>query len=285
MYQAKESGRNRIAVFDPGMRERVATRMAMTMSLRNAVERGEMRLEYQPMYVLADDAPFGAEALVRWQHPQRGLVGPLDFISAAEESGVIVDIGAWVLEHACRRAAGWQRADRPAMNVAVNLSPRQLQHPALVEQVAEALAASGLPGTLLTLEITEGALMSDPVLAAETLARLGELGVRIAVDDFGTGYSSLSYLQQFPVDVLKVDRAFVSRITEEPRSAALVGGILSLARALGLETVAEGVETQVQRDTVERLGCDRYQGYLRARPMPGDDVDRLLADGATTPTR
>ena len=276
MYRAKDHGRNRIVLFDSSMREEVATRLELSMSLRQAVSRNELRLEYQPQFSCADGRITGVEALVRWQHPQRGLMAPDQFIEAAEESGVIAEIGAWVLEESCRQASEWAPVARQGFSVAVNLSSRQLTDAGFVEQVAACLTRHELNPGLLSLELTESTLMHDPEAATEMLRRLSSLGVWISIDDFGTGYSSLSYLQRFPVDVLKIDRSFIARILDTPKTTALVHGIVDLAHALGLLTIAEGVEHEEQRRAAVRAGCDGYQGYLGARPMSGEAVTALL---------
>ena len=277
MYRAKEAGRNTYVIFDPAMRERVASRMELTNALRHAVARDELRLMYQPQFELNSADIVGAEALVRWQHPEWGLVSPSEFIEAAEESGSIIEIGAWVLDRACQEIAIWQRHAPENFTIHVNLSARQLIDPNLVPLVRNKLTTYGLDPRRLGLEITESALMSDPEAAARTVEDLHELGVRISVDDFGTGYSSLAYLQRFPVDALKIDRFFISRIDHDDKTAALVKGIIGLAEALGLETVAEGVETEGQRQLTEDLGCTSYQGFLRARPGTADVITGLLA--------
>ncbi|MFN8168500.1 MAG: EAL domain-containing protein [Candidatus Nanopelagicales bacterium] len=280
MYRAKESGRNTFVVFDPDMRARVANRLSLTTDLRHAISRDELRLLFQPQFDCEDDEIVGAEALVRWMHPERGMVPPVEFIEAAEESGIIVEIGAWVLDEACRQAALWQEVAPCRFTVHVNLSPRQLADANVVALVRHALARHGLDPSRLGLEITEGALMDDPEAAARTLEQLRDLGVQISVDDFGTGYSSLAYLQRFPVDTLKIDRFFVSRITEDAKTAALVRGIVGLADALGLGSVAEGVETPEQQRAVRELGCRSYQGFLRARPGVAGVVTGLLEEVA-----
>ena len=276
MYRAKDLGRNRIAVFDSSMRDEVAGRLELSMSLRNAVIRNELRLLYQPQLSCGEDRVIGVEALVRWQHPQRGLIGPLEFIDAAEESGAIVEIGAWVLEEACRQAAAWSAIAGPGFSVAVNLSTRQLTDPALALHVAECLATNDLDPSRLVLELTESSLMREPEAATLMLQTLSRLGVWISVDDFGTGYSSLAYLQRFPVDILKIDKSFVARILENPKSNSLVHGIVDLAHALGLLTIAEGVEVEEQRLAVIRAGCDAYQGYLAAAPESAEEITALL---------
>ena len=277
MYRAKEAGRNTYVVFDPEMRERVANRLELNNALRHAVSRDELRLVYQPQFALDSANIVGAEALVRWQHPEWGLVPPSEFIEAAEESGSIIEIGAWVLDQACQALAGWQRQAPEDFTIHVNLSARQLIDPNLVPLVRNKLALYGIDPHRLGLEITESSLMSDPEAAARTVEDLHNLGVSISVDDFGTGYSSLAYLQRFPVDALKIDRFFISRVDHDDKTAALVKGIVSLANALGLDTIAEGVETESQRQLIEDLGCTSYQGFLRARPGTADIVTGLLA--------
>jgi diguanylate cyclase (GGDEF)-like protein len=281
MYRAKDLGRNRVVLFDSTMRDDVASRLEVSMALRHAVERDELRLEFQPEFSCADGRVVGVEALVRWQHPQRGLLGPNEFIEAAEESGTIIDIGAWVLDQACREAAAWSKIAGPGFSVAVNLSSEQLAEPGFYDRVADCLRRHSLDPARLVLELTESALVRDPESVARMLHRLSDLGVWISVDDFGTGYSSLAYLQRFPVDVLKIDRSFVTRMVETPKGTALVHGIVDLAHALGLLTVAEGVEDEEQRRAVARAGCDAYQGYVSAMPLPAHEVVELLHRQAT----
>ncbi len=277
MYRAKEAGRNTYVIFDPEMRERVASRLELTNALRHAVSRDELRLVYQPQFALDSANIVGAEALVRWQHPEWGIVPPSEFIEAAEESGSIIEIGAWVLDQACQAISVWQHQAPPEFTIHVNLSARQLIDPNLVPLVRNKLALYEIDPRRLGLEITESALMSDPEAAERTVEDLHNLGVCISVDDFGTGYSSLAYLQRFPVDALKIDRFFISRIDHDEKTAALVKGIVSLADALGLHTIAEGVETESQRQLIENLGCTSYQGFLRARPGTADIITGLLA--------
>jgi diguanylate cyclase (GGDEF)-like protein len=276
MYRAKEAGRNTYVIFDPAMRDRVANRLELTNALRHVVSRGELRVAYQPQFALDSADIVGAEALVRWQHPEWGLVPPNEFIEAAEEGGSILEIGAWVLDQACQQIANWQQLAPEDFTIHVNLSTRQLIDPNFVPLVQSKLALYGIEPGRLGLEITESALMSDPETAVRTVEDLHKLGVRISVDDFGTGYSSLAYLQRFPAHALKIDRFFISRIDHDDKTAALVKGIVSLADALGLETVAEGVETEVQRQLTEDLGCTSYQGFLRARPGTADVITGLL---------
>jgi len=284
MYAAKDAGRNRIVLFTPSMREAVASQLELTMSLRHAVSRGELRMQYQPIFRCSDGTITGAEALVRWQHPQRGLIGPQEFIEAAEDSGAINEIGAWVLNESCRQAAHWAPLALPGFSVAVNLSSKQLSDPTLFTMVAETIDRHRIDPNLIALDLTECALMHDPEMATQVLRRLSDLGVWISIDDFGTGYSSLAYLQRFPVDVLKIDRSFIARILDTPQTTALVHGIVDLAHALGLLTVAEGIEHEEQRRAVSRAGCDSYQGFLSAKPLDVDDFTaRLIEQGLRVP--
>ena len=230
---------------------------------------GEIEVYYQPELDLDTGVMVGAEALARWHHPVAGLLEAGAFIELAEDSGLILELGEWVLTEACRQAGIWQR-ERPdfPLTIRVNLSARQIAQPDLVDQVVSALSGAGIDASALCLEITETALMSDPAAGLKVLQDLRSLGVELAIDDFGTGYSSLSYLKRFPVDVLKIDRSFVDGLGDDPDDTAIVTAIISLGRALGLRLVAEGVETRRQLDELRRLGCDRAQGYMFARPRP-----------------
>jgi diguanylate cyclase (GGDEF)-like protein/PAS domain S-box-containing protein len=282
MYTAKRQGKGSYAIFQPEMHAAAVERLEIEAHLREALDRGELTLQYQPMVALDTGRMSGVEALVRWRHPQRGLLSPAVFIPVAEETGLIRELGRQVLLEACTQVRRWQ-VDHPELEpltVSVNISPRQLQADGLMEHITEALAASGLAPSNLVLEITEGAMMHDTEATIAKLHVLKALGVRLAVDDFGTGYSSLSYLQRFPVDILKIDRAFVSAIDPavEPATskASLVRAIVSLAQTLGLQTVAEGVETEAQAETLADLGCALAQGYHFARPMDPDDLAETL---------
>ena len=237
--------------------------------LRRAVARGELRLHYQPVIGLADGAAVGVEALLRWQHPRRGLLGPAEFIGVAEQSDLIRDIGAWVLAEACRQAAQWQEeAPGGRVHVGVNVSAQQLSDPSLGDIVRRALEASGLPPHALILEVTETALIGDLDESATRLRALQALGVQIAVDDYGTGYASLVYLQRLPIDIIKVDRAFVAGMAQDPRDFAIVESVLLLARQLAKQAIAEGVESPEQAESLRGLGCDAAQGFLFSRPVP-----------------
>jgi diguanylate cyclase (GGDEF)-like protein/PAS domain S-box-containing protein len=282
MYRAKANGRACFEVFRSSMRETVKGRLKMETELRRALDRGELRLHYQPQVDLRTGRIVGLEALVRWEHPERGLVPPGSFIPIAEETGLILPIGRWVLETACRQASVW-RADAEIgldLVMAVNLSPRQFRHPGLVQDVGQVLAESGLDASGLEVEITEGTAMGDADATVKTLEHLKGIGIRLAIDDFGTGYSSLSYLKRFPIDVLKVDRSFVAGLPANHGDAAIVRAIVGLSRALGLKAVAEGVETVDQLDELRRLGCDQGQGYLFGRPTPTEVADVALRRSA-----
>jgi diguanylate cyclase (GGDEF)-like protein len=283
MYRAKVKGGGRVELFDERFRARTAARLRTQSDLRRALERIEFRLVYQPIVSIADGTVAGAEALLRWEHPQRGTVSPADFIPQAEESGVIVPIGSWVMAEAFRQARSWSAADPlgAAPFVSVNLSARQLLVPDLVERVRSSIADSGIDPDAVHLEITETVLMQDVELSVHTLAGLKSLGVHFAVDDFGTGYSSLSYLKRFPLDTIKVDRSFIDGLGTNPDDSSIVAAIVGLGRALGLTVLTEGVETALQLDELHALGCDLAQGYHFDRPLSaGKLVERLAARGA-----
>jgi predicted signal transduction protein with EAL and GGDEF domain len=278
MFQAKEAGKDRYTVFDAGHEAQAMARLEMETALRRAFVREELEVYFQPVVSLDDGHVHGAEALLRWNHPTLGLVGPGQFIGLAEETGLIVPLGRWVLEVACRRAREWQdhRPDGPPLVVTVNLSGRQLQHPDLREQVIQALADSGLDAACLCLEITESVLMTDADDTISTLEGLKRLGVHLAIDDFGTGYSSLSYLKRLPVDVVKLDQSFVAGMDESPVDAEIVAAVVKLTRTAGMQMVAEGVETMEQLEDVRSLGCSLVQGYLLSRPQPNEALVRML---------
>ena len=274
MYQAKRRGGNRVEVFGDDLRVRVLDRMDTEHALHRALERSELELYYQPVVSVADGRPVGCEALLRWEHPDQGLVMPNRFIPVAEESGLIIPIGTWVLEEGCRQVAKWEQMGLagPAAVLEVNLSARQVDHPDLVANVERALRDSGLSPDRVVLEITESTLMHDARSALRVLHRLKDLGVALAIDDFGTGYSSLGYLQRFPLDVLKVDKSFVAGLGQEAGGEEIVAAVVGLAHALGLRVVAEGVETHRQLAALQELGCDFAQGYLFSPPVPAADL-------------
>jgi diguanylate cyclase (GGDEF)-like protein len=271
MARAKRAGKNRCRVYSPEMSGAAPDRLTLESQLRRAIERDQLVLHCQPKTKLVDGALAGFEVLIRWQHPERGLLPPGVFLGIAEESGIIVPMGVWALRRACMQSAAWVQAGRTPARVAVNVSMRQLEDGGFVEAVARTLEETGLPARLLEIEVTENAIMRDPDASARELAALRSLGVTIAVDDFGTGYSSLSYLQRLPIDLLKIDRSFVSAMEGPATTLPLVQAIISMARALGLAVVAEGVETQRQLDLLRDLGCDEVQGFLIGRPIPCQD--------------
>ena len=274
MMRAKELGKARHEFFDLSMRDRALTRLQIESDLRHALARRELLLQYQPI-VDVREGVVGAEALVRWQHPTSGLQPPLSFIPVAEETGMIVPIGLFILESACRQAAAWHASGKP-IRVSVNLSARQLIDEALPQHVRRILLETDLPASSLCLEITESTLINEAIQPV-VLERLKEIGVMISIDDFGTGYSSLSYIQRFPVDELKIDRSFVRALSSEDSSEALVEAIIHLASAIGMEVVVEGVEEQHELDTLKRLGCSRVQGYYFMRPGSADQIRRYSA--------
>lgn len=283
-FRAKELGRNRIEVFDRSLRDRVTERVRTERELRGAVDRGELSLRYQPIVDLRTGFIEGVEALVRWQHPERGLVGPGDFITIAEESGLIVGLGDWVLREACNQAAQWLREfDLPRpFQLSVNLSARQLGDSGIRQAVVDALADSGLPATSLALEVTESVLIEQED-AVDILTDMRNQGVRIMLDDFGTGYSSLSYLRRFEVDALKIDRSFVSELGERRQDALLVSALVQMANALNIDAVAEGVETAQQAQMLRVLGCGLAQGFHFARPLTIEDATELMRRGGVVP--
>jgi diguanylate cyclase (GGDEF)-like protein len=276
LHQAKQTMRGGYQFYSANLQARAAVRLSIESDLRRALERDQLQLHYQPRIALANNMPTGVEALLRWQHPQRGWVSPGEFIPIAEELGLIIDIGAWVLHEAARQAAAWAAAGT-RMSIAVNVSAVQFQRASVAAQVAAALRANAIPAQLLELEITEGILIDRPQLVRETLEGLRSQGIRIALDDFGTGYSSLTYLRRLPIDCLKIDRSFVNGLNE-PDGPRLVSGIVALAHHLGLSIVAEGVETNAQLQFLRGSGCEEVQGFLLARPMQAAALEIWLAD-------
>ena len=281
MYRAKELGRGRVEVFDDLLRERLEQRVTLERELRQGLERDELVLVYQPVHDLATNSVTSVEALVRWQHPTEGLLAPGAFLPVAEESGLILRIGEVVLDQACRQAANWRArlGDDAPLPININLAARQLAQPTFVATVRDALERSGARPADIGLEITESAVIENTLLAVDTLDQLKELGLRVLLDDFGTGYSSLSYLKRLPIDVLKIDRSFVSPLGDGGRDEAIVAAIVGMAQALGISVVAEGVETAEQADIVSDLGCGHAQGYFFHRPLPAADLEAALLPG------
>ncbi len=278
MYHAKDSGRNTFRFFTPELNQRTARRLGLETALRHALERNEFLLHYQPQVDLASGRVTGVEALIRWQRPDIGLVSPLEFIPLAEETGLIVPIGDWVLRTACAQARAWQQAGLPALRMSVNIAARQFQQQDLAEVVTGILRETGLDPRWLTLEITESTIMHDAGGAIETLQQLGAMGVGLSLDDFGTGYSSLNYLKRFPLDCLKVDKSFIDDITTDPDDAAIASAIISMARSLEVQVVAEGVETRAQLEFLRAHGCGAIQGYYFSKPLPAEACERLLRE-------
>jgi len=255
------------------MDARAKARRSLELELRQAIADGGFELHYQPLLHLGDGKVSCCEALLRWRHPERGMISPADFIPVAEETGLINDLGHWVLNTACREAVNWP----DHVHVAVNVSPIQFKSQTLALNIAAALAASGLAASRLELEITEAVLIRDDEVALDILNQLHAIGVRIALDDFGTGYSSLSYLQRFPFDKIKIDRAFIKDLADTGASSAIVQAVVNIAAASDMTTTAEGVETEQQRNLLRVLGCTEMQGYLFSRPVPAADIRKLLS--------
>ena len=279
MYRAKETGRNNFQFYTSEMNERALERLRIEADLRSALERNEFMLYYQPQVDLRTREIVGVEALIRWQHPELDMVPPARFIGLAEETGLIVPIGAWVIREACRQGRQWQTEGLGHLRISVNLSARQFGEHDLVECVAAALKETNLPPECLEIELTESLVMADVDHAIGVLRELKSLGIKLSIDDFGTGYSSLSYLKRFPIDVLKIDRSFVNDITIDPDDAAIVASIISLAHSLRLQVIAEGVETIEQLGYLRKHECDQIQGYFFSRPVPAEAMGRMLQDG------
>ena len=285
MYRAKAQGKGRCAVFAPDMHAAALGKLALAADLRHALAREELVLHFQPIVALDSGRAVGAEALVRWQHPERGLVSPNEFIPFAEETGLIVPLGQWVLGEACRQAAVWRAAgvtapDGGPVGIAVNVSGQQIERADFIGAVQRVLTETGLPPRALTLEITEYSVVERPDVMRERLTELRACGVEVAIDDFGIGYSALGHLQQFPLDVLKIDRTFVERVTRGGSPAAVTRTLVTLGEALSLRTVAEGIETEAQRAHLAGLGCRYGQGYLFARPLAAPAATAWLASNA-----
>jgi EAL domain-containing protein (putative c-di-GMP-specific phosphodiesterase class I) len=280
MFAAKEQGRNNYQFFSSEMNAQALETLMMASSLKLAVERGELALEYQPRIDLTGSRVIGVEALVRWNHPTLGRIMPGQFISIAEKTGLINPIGEWVLREACRQAVEWRRSGFPHLRVAVNLSARQFNQPDLTDRVAAILAETGLDPRALELEVTESMVMRDPQRAAVILERFREMGVAVAIDDFGTGYSSLSYLKRFPIDYIKIDQSFIRGVPHDAEDTGITSAVIAMAKTLGLKLIAEGVDNHDQLAFLRREGCNEGQGYFISTPIPGDAVQSFIRDFA-----
>ena len=280
MYAAKASGKHRFELFESELHAPIVERLRLKGDLQTALDEGQFVLHYQPVVDLDTRAIVGAEALVRWEHPERGLVAPGDFIPVAEQTGVIVPLGRWVMREALRQVGVWRErhAENAPAYVAVNVAGRQLEAANFVDEVADVLAQSGLPASTLIVEVAETSLIEDTDKNTAKLAALREMGVRLANDDFGTGYSALSYLRRFPMDILKIDRSFISNVAGTSQESALVEAMISMSASLGLKVVAEGIEQDRQFTRLQELRCSYGQGYLFSRPVPATSIDALLAE-------
>jgi EAL domain-containing protein (putative c-di-GMP-specific phosphodiesterase class I) len=276
MYQAKENGRQSYQFFKPAMNVRAVERQSIEEHLRRALERNELALHYQPMVDLATGAITGAEALLRWTHPERGPVSPAQFIPVAEDCGLILPIGAWVMREACRQARAWTDGGLPAVTIAVNVSAMQFRNPHFVEDMFAVLKETVLDPKYLELELTESALMKNAGFTASILQILRGRGIQVAVDDFGTGYSGLGYLHKFPLDALKIDQSFIRQISAAPQETAIVSAIIRMGQSLSLRVIAEGVETQEELDFLRNQQCNEAQGYYFSRPVPSQEFSELL---------
>jgi diguanylate cyclase (GGDEF)-like protein len=276
MYYAKQRGRNNFQCFKPGMNTATQQKVRLESDMRVALAQKQFELHYQPKVNTSTGIVHGAEALLRWRHPVRGSISPVEFIPIAEESGLIGGIGAWVVGEACRQARAWQDSGLPPLRVAVNLSPSQFRQGNIVEMIRDALDQAGLEPRFLEVELTESTVMSDPEESIAILEKLSTMGVLVSVDDFGTGYSSMSYLRRFPIDKLKIDRSFISEVMSRPDDASIVRAIVSLAHSLRLKVVAEGVESAEQLEFLKTLGCDQYQGYHFSPALPASQFEALV---------
>jgi EAL domain-containing protein (putative c-di-GMP-specific phosphodiesterase class I) len=283
MYRASEQGGDSYQFYSAEMSAMASEHLALETGLRHALERNELLLHYQPQVSLETGAVIGMEALLRWQCPKRGLVPPAKFIPLAEETGLILPIGEWVLRTACAQTRAWHEAGFRGLRVSVNLSARQLREPDIVDAVSRVLSETGLEPRFLDIELTESLLVQHTEATHATLSRLHELGVSISIDDFGTGYSSLSYLKRLAIDVLKIDQSFVRDISTDQNDAAIVRAITTMARSLGVRTIAEGVETAEQLDYLRRHGCDEMQGYYFSKPLAAVDFTSLLRESRRLP--
>jgi diguanylate cyclase (GGDEF)-like protein len=276
MYQAKEEGKNNFQFYSEALNANSLERLALESSLRHALERGEFRLHYQAKRDIATDQITGMEALLRWEHPDLGIVGPLKFLPIAEETGLIVPIGRWVLTTACRQNVDWQRQGLPRLNIAINLTARQFKDEHLIEDIRSILELTGMEPSFLELEISESILIHDVQTTLQVLTKLKGMGVRIAIDDFGSGFSSLSTLQQFPLDTIKIDRSFIREVSGASNDSGLTDAIIAMGRALSMTVVAQGVETREQAEFLRQHACDELQGFYFAKPVPADQATRLL---------
>jgi len=281
MYRAKQRGRGgQVTMFDGGqMGGRAAGRLDLDTALHHALERSEVEVYFQPLVALDDQCIVGAEALVRWDHPEHGILSPAQFMELAEDNGTILPIGNAVLEEACRHAKGWSDTLGVRLDVSVNLSARQFKQPGLEDQIALVVGSTGIDPSQLCLEISESLAMDDVELTSAILTKLHGVGVRLAIDDFGTGHSSLGYLARFPIDIIKVDQSFVRDINEDPVKSAIVSAVVALSRAMGSTTVVEGVETLPELEQLRALGCDLAQGFYFSRPLPAAAFHELLRSG------
>jgi EAL domain-containing protein (putative c-di-GMP-specific phosphodiesterase class I) len=276
MYRAKEDGKNTYKFYTEEMNVHSFERLALETSLRRGLERGEFLLHYQAKVDLRTGAITGVEALVRWQHPDLGMVPPAQFIPLAEETGLIVPIGKWVLQTACTQNVAWQRQGLPPVRMAVNLSARQFADEDLLEDIAAVLESTGLRPELLEVELTESMVIQNTERAGRVLGELKKMGVRLAIDDFGVGYSSLTHLKRFPIDTLKVDRSFIRDLPEDPEDKAITEAIIAMGKSLNLTVVAEGVETQEQQSFLQDHACDEMQGFLFSKPIAAEAFAELL---------
>jgi EAL domain-containing protein (putative c-di-GMP-specific phosphodiesterase class I) len=279
MYHAKHARRDSFQFFEPAMNARAVEHQSVEENLRHAIERNELVLHYQPKFDIASGEIIGAEALVRWRHPERGLLSPQEFIFVAEDCGLIVPIGRWILREACRQARAWQVPGLPALRMSMNVSSVELRGPDFVAGLRSILTETGLEPHLLEIELTETMLIDDSLSIADVLRELKEIGVLLALDDFGTGYSSLTNLRRFPIDALKIDLSFIRELATDNDGSGIVTAMIGMGRNLHMQVVAEGVETRRQLEILREHGCHQAQGYYFSRPLPGEEFGRLLECG------